>query len=140
MSELRPPPVPSNDASGAGSVAGDLILRAFGLDARPRETVALSEIKSMLATLGIPAETVERAAAEVREEIAKSVPHTFGGVLHHLFIFSLAALPALWAVDAGLRSDGLSRFAGVGLGVIWLIFCLGGVVDAVYVWATRDRG
>jgi hypothetical protein len=139
MSDPRPPIVPSSDAPGPQSLGG-LYLRAFGLEARRPDTVSLSEIKATLATLGIPAETVDRAAADVREEIARGVPRTFGGMLHSLVVFTVAALPAVWAIHTGMEADGFSRFAGVGLGAIWLIFCLSGIVDAVYVWARGDRG
>lgn len=145
MSDPRPQAGASHDAQDApelGSVAGEeVIRRAVAIDARRRELIPLSELKSTLATLGIAGETVDRAVAEVRQEDAKGVPRTLPNLVTHLFSFTLFGLPALYAVRAGLASDdGFSRFWMVGLGMIWLIFCLGGAVDAVYVWARRDRG
>lgn len=144
MSEPRPQAGASDDSQDApelGSIAGaEVIRRAIAIDARRRELIPLSELKSTLATLGIAGETVDRAVAEVRQEDVKGAPKTLADLVTHLFSFTLFSLPALYAVRTGLPMDGFPQFWRVGLGLIWLIFCLGGVVDAVYVWARRDRG
>jgi hypothetical protein len=144
MSDPRPQAGAPDDAQATPefewSMGERLIRRAMGIGAPRRDLVRLSELKSTLATLGVPGETVDRAAAEVREEDAKGVPYTFGKLLHHLVIFPLFALPAVYGLRVGLQEDGFRQFAYVGLSAIWLFFCLGGMVDAVYLWARRKRG
>lgn len=144
MSDPRPQALPTDDAQDAPELASvaaeEVIRRAIVIDERRRDLIPLAEIKSTLATLGIPGETVDRAAAEVRKETVKGAPRTLTDVVTHLFSFALFSLPALYAVDAGSRAEGFRQFWMVGLGVIWGIFCLGGMMDAVYVWARRNRG
>jgi len=144
MSAPRPQALPADDMQDAPELASaaaeEVIRRAIAIDERRRGLIPLSEIKATLATLGIAGATVDRAASEVRKETPKGAPRTLVEVLTHLFSFTLFSLPALYAVDVGLREDGFRQFWMVGLGGIWLIFCLGGMVDAVYVWARWNRG
>ena len=138
MSEATPQAAETGAGDGFDpDLAEELIRRAIALDDndnRP-EKVTLAEIKGTLAELGIPAKTVERAAAEVRQEITEAAEGVGLWLQWELAtVFSAAfAAPGVYLASVGLTDvtdpAGLAMFVAGGL---WVLVIFGAFMDQTY--------
>jgi hypothetical protein len=126
-------------------LAEELIRRAIAIDDNEKrlEKVTLAEIKGTLADLGIPAKTVERAAAEVRQEITKATEGVGLWMEWELTaVFSAAfASPGVVFVRLGLLdvTDPLAWLM-IAMGGLWVLLVFGVFMDLTYeLWKERRK-
>jgi hypothetical protein len=123
-------------------MAEELIRRAIAIEDGRSEKVTLAEIKGTLAELGIPKETVERAAAEVRQEITKAAE---GGSLRlqwvMLVVFAAGfSLPGLLFINWGLMGQwDAASWLMLTLGGLWVLLIFGVLMDETYTLWKRRR-
>jgi len=126
-------------------LAEELIRRAIAIDDSEKrlEKVTLAEIKETLADLGIPPETVARAAAEVRQEITKAAEGVGLWMEWELTaVFSAAfAAPGVVFVRLGLLdvTDPLA-WVMIAMGGLWVLLVFGVFMDVTYeLWKERRK-
>jgi hypothetical protein len=143
MSEATPQTAEAGAGGGLDpDLAEELIRRAIAIDDSRPETVTLAEIKGTLAELGIPDKTVERAAAEVRQEITKAAE---GVSLRLQWVMTVVfaagfSIPGLLFINWGLMGQwDAASWLMLTMGGLWVLLIFGVLMDETYtLWKRRS--
>lgn len=143
MSDIQPGTL-SLSTSSAGefspAAAEEVIRRAIEINERRAERVTLDELKATLAGLGVRSETVERAAAQVRDELALARPadHTPPQALGNLIATVLFPAPGVGLLVWAYGSPGPDWLAVI-FGALWTFIASLVLMDVAAEWWQKRR-
>jgi hypothetical protein len=92
--------------------------------------VTLASIKATLAELGVPAEVVDRAAAEMQRENLGPFTLVFS-LMVALAFWACVSLPGLLCIALAIPLGGFWAWALYWAGGLWLLFMLAPLIDTL---------